>query len=114
MLEECMGSNRKPTKAEKELIGFLIKKSAKGYLYNSLDTILVRSMNDGEMGSLLIINKNDEPNRIFGEQISEGYFKDEDGVNVIISLNVDNKENLYELDVWKTDFSPLIKFPNMI
>jgi hypothetical protein len=111
MLEEYMESNRKPTKAEKELIGSLIKKSSKEYLYNNLDTILVRPMNDGKMGSLLIINKDDEPNRMFGEQISEDYFEDEDGINVIISLNVDNKGNLFELDIWKTDFSSLIKIP---
>ncbi|WP_420885213.1 DUF6984 family protein, partial [Candidatus Symbiothrix dinenymphae] len=36
---------------------------------------------------------------------------DEDGVDVIASLNIDDTGDLYELDIWKTDFSPLIKLP---
>ncbi|MDR0697788.1 MAG: hypothetical protein LBG28_01000, partial [Tannerella sp.] len=68
----------------------------------------VRPMNDGGMGSILIINKNDESDRIFGEQIGECCFVDEDGIDVVVSLNIDNKGNLFELDIWKTNFSPLI------
>ena len=71
-------------------------------------------MNDGEMGGLVIFLDNEnEQNRLFGEQISEYHFLDEDGIDVIASLNIDNKGNLFELDIWKTDFSKLLKFPDL-
>ena len=39
------------------------------------------------------------------------FFTDEDGVKVIASLNVDSDGHLFELDIWKTDFSPLLRIP---
>jgi hypothetical protein len=33
-------------------------------------------------------------------------FKDIDGTPVSAALNVDQQGNLYELDIWKVDFSP--------
>jgi len=44
--------------------------------------------------------------------ISEHLFLDVDGVTVIASLNIDKDGNLFELDIWKTDYSPLIKYPD--
>ena len=41
--------------------------------------------------------------------VSEYQFKDEDNVEVIVSLYVDENQGLLELDVWKTNFKPLIK-----
>ncbi len=39
-------------------------------------------------------------------------FVDEDGIDIIVSLNVDEKGILYELDVWKVDYSKRISaFP---
>jgi hypothetical protein len=107
-----MELNRKLTEEEERLIDILIKKSLKKFPSDWKEKITVRSMTDGGMGSLVIFfNDEQESNRLFGEQISEYCFVDEDGVDVIVSLNTDNKGNLYELDIWKTDFSPLIKFP---
>lgn len=37
---------------------------------------------------------------------------DDDGVSVIIELNVDERDKLFELDLWKVDFSPLRRYPN--
>ena len=56
---------------------------------------------------------------ILGEQnarksetlISDCEFKDKDGITVVASLYVDDNNDLYELDIWKTDFSPLIEIP---
>lgn len=36
---------------------------------------------------------------------------DEDGVPVEIALNLDTNGNLFELDIWKVDFSPLRRLP---
>jgi hypothetical protein len=70
-------------------------------------------MEDGNMGSLhLSLSENITKNRQFGKQISDCQFIDSDGVTVIASLNVDTEGNLFELDIWKTDYSSLIKIPD--
>ncbi len=66
--------------------------------------LLVSPLNDGGMGSLGI-GENYE-NRQFGEKIAEYMFKDVDGTFVSAALNVDKQGDLYELDIWKVDFSP--------
>jgi hypothetical protein len=110
-----MESNRKPTREEEELIDFLIQKSLKKFSSDWKEEITVQTMNDGGMGSLVICSTDKrEQERRFGEQISEYHFIDKDGVDVIVSLNVDNNGNLFELDIWKTDFTPLINFPKVI
>ncbi|WP_304064870.1 DUF6984 family protein [Pedobacter glucosidilyticus] len=101
---------RKPTRQEEGLIKFLITKAFKNI--NIGQELLVRSMNDGNMGGLYlypfgIIDKK----RFLGELVSECQFIDEDGVKVIASLNVDQDGQIFEVDIWKTDFSPLIKIP---
>ena len=50
-------------------------------------------------------------NRILGNKLAETEFLDEDGITVIATLNLDNYGDPYELDVWKTDFSPLRHLP---
>ena len=37
---------------------------------------------------------------------------DDDGVLVSIELTVDERDELFELDFWKVDFSPLRRYPN--
>ena len=65
---------------------------------------LVEEMSDGGMGSLLFAGSVD---RRFGECIGEAEFNDADGVLVSVALNVDQRGELFELDLWKVDFSPL-------
>ena len=45
--------------------------------------------------------------------VSEYEFKDKDGVDVVASLFLDKEGNLYELDIWKVDFSELLSLPNL-
>jgi len=103
---------RKPTLNEVKLLHFLIDNS-KHNLIGQLDDCLVRTMDDGKMGSLLLYPKPiTDKMRTFGSAIAEYQFTDSDGVEVLIALNVDNEGYLFELDVWKTDYSPLIKLPD--
>jgi hypothetical protein len=44
--------------------------------------------------------------------VAEADYVDSDGVSVSIAINVDQKGHLFELDMWKVDFSPLIQYPN--
>jgi hypothetical protein len=49
--------------------------------------------------------------RRFGERVAEFCFEDADGIDVLVSLNVDQGGHPFELDVWKTDLSPVVQFP---
>lgn len=104
---------RKISFNEEMLIESLIQKSSANFPNNWKEGLLVKPLVDGGMGSLLLFPKDvkQEENRLLGKQISECQFVDEDGVEVIASLNVDQKDRLFELDIWKTDFSPLISIP---
>jgi hypothetical protein len=75
-----------------------------------LPTIEVEEMDDGGMGSLRFVSP--RQNRRLGEVIAELQYRDEDGVPVLASLNLDEDGELYELDSWKVDFSPLKRIPN--
>jgi hypothetical protein len=70
-------------------------------------------MQDGGMGSLILATDESlqKPGRRFGRMAAELQFNDADGVAVLASLAVDQYGNLLELDLWKTDFSALIRIP---
>ena len=70
----------------------------------------VQDMPDGGMGGIKF-SKRAEKQR-FGTQIAEGAFQDADGVPVSVTLNLDEGGDLFELDVFKADSSPLIRYPN--
>ena len=76
---------------------------------NKLSQLQVKDADDGGMGGLIFLSKNQD--RRLGKDIASYEFKDQDGVTVIATLSLDNFGDLYELDVWKTDFSKLISFP---
>jgi hypothetical protein len=74
------------------------------------DTIAVEEMADGGMGSLRFVRG--EP--LVSErchEIARATYTDQDGVLVSIVVNGDESGHLRELDIWKTDFSPLVRFP---
>ena len=109
--EEFM-QNRKATQSEERLLEFLINRASTKVPNDWKEKLIVYPMDDGEMGSLyLSLSTEMVTKRLFGEQISECHFLDRDGIDVIASLNVDKNGNLFELDIWKTDYSPLIKIP---
>lgn len=103
--------SRKPTKEERKIIEDLIQKSDVSFSEDYLNKILVCSMSDGGMGSLRIYPNGKANNYTFGREISSIQFRDQDDVDVIVSLYIDTSGDLFELDVWKTDYSPLIQFP---
>jgi hypothetical protein len=73
-----------------------------------LSNLTVREMKDGGMGSLELSGVAQDRARS-GVVISKAsvQFADEDGVQVVATLNADESGVPLELDVWKTDFSPL-------
>lgn len=104
-----MELSRKPSHSEIQLLELLIQKAVVNFPADWNHNLLVQPMNDGGMGSLLLLPDGmTTRRRLCGTQVSEHYFTDEDGVEVIASLNVDDEGQLFELDIWKTNFDPLI------
>ncbi|MFL9999234.1 hypothetical protein PQR34_48460 [Paraburkholderia sediminicola] len=109
-----MGKIRLLKDEERKLLAALIAGTPRApQLLASLPGCFVEEMNDGGMGSIRFCLRSDRPRRL-GEQLAEREFADQDGVPVIIALNLDDRGELYELDVWKVDFSPLQRFPSVI
>lgn len=107
MLEEFMKLNRrKPSEAELIIIRYLVMKS--GYIMPWEDEVLVAEMVGGN-GSLLIIPKQqrDKCNRKFKKNICDIVLKDIDNTDVVVSLNVDDDDCLFELDIWKANYDTL-------
>jgi hypothetical protein len=86
---------------ERDLITFILERDSNASL---LRGELVEEMNDGGMGSLRFVAG---PDRQFGKCVGSAEFNDADGVLVSVALNVDQRGQLFELDIWKVDFSPL-------
>ena len=110
-----MELNRKLSQEEEALVKLLIKNASATIQINWKSNLLAKPMDDGKMGSLLLLpNGIDNSGRKFGSCVSEYQFTDKDGIEVIVSLNLDEKGDLFELDIWKTNFSPLIKIPEIL
>jgi hypothetical protein len=77
----------------------------------ALDNARVRDMLDGGMGSIRFTVPGDGADRSFGIAAGELWHVDADGVPVTFCLNLDNHGELYEVDAWKVDSSPLKRFP---
>lgn len=110
-----MALNRHLLPQEERLLELLVQKSSTKLPSNWKENLLVKPMEDGAMGSLYLFPYGvTEKNRLLGECVSKYQFTDKDGVEVIASLNVDDKGELFELDIWKTDFSQLISIPEKL
>lgn len=97
---------------EKRLLDYLVKKSHFNLPDNWDQSLQVSEMDDENMGSLrLFTSQCDVGKPSFGKRVSECHFKDSDGVDVIASLNIDSNGNIYELDLWKVNFTELKKIP---
>jgi hypothetical protein len=107
---------RKPSRDEERLLRALgIRATGVRAAPSWIDQLRVEEMSDGGMGSLILcLPGTDAPDRKFGAVAAELRFPDEDGVLVIASLNVDTEGFPLELDMWRTDFSPLIRIPDPI
>ena len=106
-----MGTVRPLRPEEAILIASMLRTRSKGNeLLPLIPECLVEDMNDGNMGSLRFTTP-DSRTRKFGKKISEAEFADEDGILASAVINLDDQGNLFELDIWKVDFSPLRRHP---
>lgn len=100
---------------ETKLIEYLIRKAKLKIDPNWKVNIVAGEMSDGRMGSLKLFPENTQNGErdYIPQSVSECEFYDVDGVQVIASLFLDIHGNLYELDIWKVDFSELISLPDL-
>jgi len=73
----------------------------------------VQDMPDGGMGSITFYNGRPRSLLEYGGEIAEAAFRDADDMPVSVTLNVDKDGKLFELDVFKADGSPLIRYPDL-
>lgn len=102
---------RKLKKEEYDLIVFLLTgKANTERIISELADLFVEEIKDGGMGSLELLNK-DGIGRRYGKEIAQIQLLDSDGIPLLISIDLDEDGDIFELDVWKVDFSPLKQFP---
>lgn len=95
---------RPPHAHERPLIDTLFERAG---LLHPPASLLVEEMDDGGMGSLAFAPLG----RRLGGTVSECQFTDADGVLVCAALNLDDTGVPMELDLWKVDFKPLVRWP---
>jgi hypothetical protein len=76
-------------------------------LEGALKDSRVADMQDGGMGSIRFLGSGP-----IGMALAEAQYLDSDGVLVSIAVNGDKQGQLFELDFWKVDFSPLKRYPS--
>jgi hypothetical protein len=72
---------------------------------------LVGDMLDGGMGSIRFAIP-EARDRRFGQVAATAEYVDSDSVLVSIALNLDEQGDIFEVDFWKVDFSPLRRYPH--
>lgn len=105
-----MEAERNLREEEYQLLEKMLK-DLNDYNFN-LKNLKVVEMSDGGMGSLYIVDplKSREKRKMYKSIIEQQFF-DVDGVPISVCINIDADGNLFELDIWRVDFHPLIKFP---
>lgn len=99
---------RSPTAGEVRLLRELLKRARLDPGEGWLDVLRVENMNDGGMGSLTL----EGGPRRRAHCKAAVQFTDADGIEVIASLYTDDAGAPVELDLWKTDFSALLRIPD--
>ena len=97
---------------EQALLEFLLARADEGsFVPANLETLEVVPMNDGGMGSLLLIPCGVGQPRRYRADVALERFLDSDGIPIFVSLFVDEQKCLFEIDICKGDLSPVVQFP---
>ena len=96
---------------EIQLISFLLKDKPEYFAFlQELPDLFVSEMDDGGMGSLEFVAAAAK-SKIMRDEIARIDLNDNDGLPLSIAVNTNVFDEVYELDVFKADFSPLKRFP---
>ena len=97
------------TSDEAALIRFIASLSSSDVPLAALADTPVRVMDDGQMGSLEFVGAE---GRRAGRNAGCAEFSDADGVTVNAALLLDQEGRPFQLDIWKVDFTPLVRIPD--
>jgi hypothetical protein len=89
---------------ERELISHLLRLVQGEERYKIPDE--VENLGEGGLGGIQLSGKGDP-----AADLVEATYFDEDRRKVLITLTVNEHGELYDLDIWKMDFSPLRRYP---
>jgi len=98
---------------EREILAKMIGASAdkpESYL-SQLEYAQVFDMKDGGMGSIRF-DSLDAHGRSVKCSLAKGKYIDQDGIEVLLDIYLDQFDKLFELDIWKVTFQPLVKYPS--
>jgi hypothetical protein len=70
---------------------------------------IVYTMDDGGMGSIRFVTNDGD--HVYQRDLINAEFTDTDGIPVFITLHLNTANKLFELDMFKGDFSPLKRYP---
>ena len=82
-------------------------------LDRQISDALVQDMPDGGIGSIKFYSGRPRAESEYGKLIAEAAFQDGDGVPVSATLSLDKSGYVFELDMFKADGSPLMRYPNL-
>lgn len=90
---------------ERDLIEYLLSMLPEGSNLHQIPAE-VTELNDGGMGSLQLSR-----NGTLHRDLIQMQYCDSDGQPVLITLTENQASELFDLDIWKVDFSPLKVYP---
>ena len=93
---------------ERDVITIMLRTGGFNTLRARLDKAYVVDLQDGGMGGIRFVSGGEQCR---DHAVAQARYVDDDGVSVSIELNVDGEGELFELDLWKVDFSRLKRFP---
>lgn len=103
-----MNIRRKLNAEERELIVGMLRHAGRLDLRQNLEEREVVSMGDGGMGSVQFL----DAISMRQSELVRASATDIDGVTLEIALNINCEKLISELDIWKVDFSRIIKIPS--
>lgn len=97
---------------ERALLTAMLKDKPHGArILDRLDAYKVVDMEDDGTGSVRVIPSTDTK-QLYAGAIATAEFADVDGVPLLVSVHMDESGELFEIDIWKVDYSPLKKYPS--
>jgi hypothetical protein len=109
MTNDGTTTDRPLTSAERALLSHLLRDDPVGErIVSRLSEYRVAEMNDGGMGSVRTIGDHD---RTIGRTAAEAACDDADHTPMSIVINLDQRDELFEIDIWRIDFRSLQRYP---
>ena len=91
---------------ETAILDLLLQMAADSARPRAQHELVAVDMEDGGMGSIRFVENSDKLRRMGREQVTA-----EDRIPVLISVNLDEQDHLFERDFWKVNFEPLKRYP---